>query len=39
MLPAETRYSTFEKEALAIFYCFKQFDSYIRYTHVDVVTD
>ncbi len=39
MLPAESRYSAFEKEALAIFYCFKQFDSYIRYTHVDVITD
>ena len=39
MLPAETRYTTYEKESLAIFYAFKKFDSYIRYTHVDVITD
>ena len=39
VLPAESRYSTHEKESLAIFYAFKKFDSYIRYTHVDVITD
>ena len=33
MLPAETRYSTNGKEALAIFYAFKKFDSYLRYAH------
>ena len=39
MLPAETRYSTHEKEALAIFYAFKKFDSYLRYAHTTVYTD
>ena len=39
MLPAEMRYSTHEKEALAIFYAFKKFDSYLRYAHTTVYTD
>ena len=38
VLPAESRYSTHEKESLAIFYAFKKFDSYIRYIYVDVIT-
>ena len=33
------RYSTHEKEALAIFYAFKKFDSYLRYAHTTVYTD
>ena len=39
ILPAETRYSTHEKEALAIFYAFKNFNSYLRYAHTTVYTD
>ena len=39
MLSAEMRYSTHEKEALAIFYAFKKFDSYLRYAHTTVHTD
>ena len=39
MLPAEMRYSTHEKEALAIFYAFKKFVSYLRYAHTAVHTD
>ena len=39
MLPAETRYSAHEKESLAIFYAFKMFDPYVRYSHTDVYTD
>ena len=39
MLPAETRYSTHEKKALAIFYAFKKFDLYLKYAHTTVYTD
>ena len=39
VLPAETRYSAHEKESLAIFYAFKMFDPYVRYSHTDVYTD
>jgi hypothetical protein len=39
MKPAEARYSTHEREMLAIFHSMAQFKCYIQYSHVDIITD
>ena len=37
--PAEQKYSICERECLAVFYAFKQYDSYLRFNFTQVYTD